>query len=264
MTRLVTGDVPPAAFSWVSNPLRTEHSPLRSLPPATLVGFRARFAGSIALTVPNRDCTVGDSGFALAPAAPEAAATLLQTDEADGSGPPSRLWRTAVRLRLMETLARLPVPDAVGFPLPSSDADAVPHETLTSSSPVSIGTVHELDPVGVAVTPSPLATASCVVVDATPESDEDGDVGHGFVEEAVERQAPVPDASAIGALLASAAEPPPANCRVSRRSNDTNPPLDSTPHVVLWAPALPDTADTSVMATRATAAILIRPLMRYP
>jgi hypothetical protein len=219
-------------------------------------------AGRIPFTVPRSDCTVGDSGFELEPAAPEAAGTSLQTDEVDGSEPPSMLWRTSVRLRLIDTLARLPVPDAVGFPLPSSAADAVPQETLTLSSPVSIGTVHELDPVGVAVTPLPLATASCVVVDATPERDEDGVVGHGFVEEAVERQAPVPDASAIGELLASASEPPPANCRVLRRSNDTNPPLDWTLHVVLCPPALADTAHTSVMATSPTAVILIRPLIR--
>ena len=55
VTRPVTGDVPLAALSWVSSPLRTEHSPLASLPPATLVGFRARLAGRIPLTVPSSD-----------------------------------------------------------------------------------------------------------------------------------------------------------------------------------------------------------------
>ena len=78
---------------------------------------------------------------------------------------------------------------------------------------MSIGTVHALEPVGVAVTPLPLATASWVLVEARPDSDEVALVGHGFVADAVERQAPVPDASAIGALLASASEPPPANCK---------------------------------------------------
>ena len=161
-------------------------------------------------------------------------------------------------------MARLPDPDAVGFPLPSSDAEADPHETFTFSSPVSIGTVHARGPVGVAVTPSPLATASCVLDEATPESGEDGDVGHGFVADAVERQTPVPDDSDIGALLASASEPPPANCNVLRRLSETKPPLDCTFHVVLCALAVDDTAHSSVMATSPTAAILIRALIRLP
>jgi len=212
----------------------------------------------------SSDWTVGDSGFELDPADPEAAGASLQTDAAEGSEPPSTLCRTLVRLRLIDTLARLPVPDAVGLPLPSTDAEAVPHETSTFNSPVSIGTVHALEPVGEAVTPLPLATASCVVVEARPESEEDGVVGHGLVEDAVERQAPVPDASDIGALLASASEPPPANCKVLRRSSETNPPLDCTLHALVWAPAVDDTAHSSVMATNPTPAILIRPLIPYP
>ncbi len=115
-----------------------------------------------------------------------------------------------------------------------------------------------------AVTPSPLATASCVVVEATPDSDDDGDVGHGLVEDAVERQTPVPDDSDTGALLASASEPPPANCSVLRRSSETKPPLDCTFHVLLCAPAVDDTAHSSVMATSPTPAILIRTLIRFP
>jgi hypothetical protein len=102
------------------------------------------------------------------------------------------------------------------------------------------------------------------VDEARPESDEEGDVGHGFVDEAVVRQTPVPDASAIGALLAAACEPPPANCNVWRRSNDTNPPLDCTLHVVLWAPALPASAHDSAMAMSPTAAILIRTFIHHP
>ena len=85
-----------------------------------------------------------------------------------------------------------------------------------------------------------------------------------MVEDAVERQAPVPDASDIGALLASASEPPPANCRVLRRSSETKPPLDCTLHVLLCAPAVDDTADSSVIATSPTPAILIRPLIPFP
>ena len=195
---------------------------------------------------------------------PEAAGASLQTDAAEGSEPPSTLCRTLARLRLIDTLARLPVPDAVGLPLPSTDAEAVPHETSTFNSPVSIGTVHALEPVGEAVTPLPLATASCVVVEARPESEEDGVVGHGLVEDAVERQAPVPDASDIGALLASASEPPPANCRVLRRSSETKPPLDCTFHALLCAAAVDDTAHSSAMATSPTPAILIRPLIPCP
>jgi hypothetical protein len=169
-----------------------------------------------------------------------------------------------VRLRLIDVLARLPAPAAVGFPFPSSEAEAVPQDTLTLSSPVSMGTVHELDPVGLAVTPLPEATASCVVVEARPDKDEDGLVGHGLVEDAVERHVPVPDDSAIGALVASASEPPPANCNVLRRSSETNPPFDCTLHWVLCAPALEDTAHSTVMAISPTAATLIRPLIPNP
>ena len=68
-----------------------------------------------------------------------------------------------------------------------------------------------------------------------------------------------------GALLASASEPPPANCRVLRRSSETNPPLACTLH---WLGAarrrVDDTAPSTVTANRPTAAILIRPLIRYP
>ena len=188
----------------------------------------------------------------------------MHTEDADGSEPPSRLCSTSVRLRLIDTLARLPVPDAVGFPLASSEADAVPQETLTLIRPVSSGTAHELEPVGVAVTPAPCATASCVDVEARPDSDEVALVGHGLVDDAVDRHAPVPDASASGELLASASEPPPANCNWSRRSSDTKPPLDCTLHWLACAPAVDDTAHTAVKANRPTAAILIRPLIRYP
>ena len=143
----------------------------------------------------------------------------------------------------MDTLARLPVPLAVGSPLLSSEADAVPHETSTSIRGVLIGSVHVLDPVGVAVTPAPLATASCVLSSAKPLNEDVGLVGQGSVDDAVERQAPVPDASACGALLASASEPPPESCSVLRRSSDTNPPFAWTFHcVTVCAPAVDDSA----------------------
>src|SRR3984885_14612760 len=93
LTRPVTGEAPLDSSSRVSSPLRMEHSPRTPLPRATLVGFRARFAGSIAFTVPRKDCTGGDSGVELDPALPEAARTPWHTDDADSDGPPSRLWR---------------------------------------------------------------------------------------------------------------------------------------------------------------------------
>src|ERR1700733_11929699 len=73
VTRPVTGDVLLAALSWVSRPLRMEQSPLTSLPPATLDGLMARLAGRIPFTLVSSDCTVGDSGFELDPAEPDAA-----------------------------------------------------------------------------------------------------------------------------------------------------------------------------------------------
>src|ERR1700734_856365 len=115
VTRPVTGDVPSAALSWVSSPLRTEQSPSSVLPPATLVGFRSKLAGRIPFTVLRSEDTEEGSGLEFDPPVPEAAGTLLHREEADGSGP-TRLCRKSVRLRLMDALARLPLPDAVGFP----------------------------------------------------------------------------------------------------------------------------------------------------
>ncbi len=45
-----------------------------------------------------------------------------------------------------------------------------------------MGSGQLLAPVGVAVAPLPLATASCVLSSASPESDEVALVGHGFDE----------------------------------------------------------------------------------
>ena len=98
-------------------------------------------------------------------------------------------------------------------------------------SPVLIGIVQFGGVDGVPVAPSPFATASCVLSSANPLSELVALVGQGLLEAAVERQAPVPEASASGVLLASASEPPPESWRVLRRSSDTNPPLPCTLHL---------------------------------
>ena len=126
------------------------------------------------------------------------------------------------------------------------------------------GTGQALDPVGEAVVPEPWTTASCVLLSATPDSEDVALVGHGLVDAADDRQAPVPDASAIGAPEAAASEPPPANCSVLSRSSDTNPPLDWTLHWLLCAAAVADTVHNAVKASSPTAAILVRPLIRTP
>ena len=177
MTRPVTGDALLAALSCVSRPLRTEHSPLTSLPPATLSGIDGQVGRQNPFTLFSTDLDRGVSGSEFDPGKPEAAGTSLHTDAAEGSEPPSRLCRTLVRLRLDGRVAQ-----AAGtrrrrgsrcrppMPRPSHTT------TLTFTSPVSIGTEQAPLPLGVAVTPSPLATVSCVLVEATPESDDDGDV----------------------------------------------------------------------------------------
>ncbi len=221
----------------------------------------------MAFTVPRNDCTEGESGSGCDRAVLEAAGTPLHTDDANSDGPPSTLCRTSVTLRLIAVLARLPVPDALGFPLVSSEADAAPHATFTLIRLVAIGTGQALDPVdpvGVAVTPSAWATASCVLDDARPDSEADALVGHGFVEDAVERHAPVPEASATGTLLAPASEPPPANCNRLSRSSDTNPPFDCTFHWPVCAPAPEAAAHSAITAMSPTTAILIRPLICIP
>jgi hypothetical protein len=196
----------------------------------------------------------------LEPGAVVAAGAEPQMEDAAGSEPPSSCCRTEVRLRLMETLARLPVPDAVGLPLASSEAEAVPHETSTLMRPVSMGSVQFFGVDGVPVLLEPLAIASCVLSRANPLSDDVALVGQGLLAAAVERQAPVPEASARGALVASASEPPPLSCNVLKRPKDTNPPFPWTFHCVTLAPAVEDSAVTTVMATRPTAATRILPI----
>ena len=65
-----------------------EHSPARSLPPATLVGLRARFAGRMPLTVVRRLDTVDDSGLVFEPVVEPAAGASLQTEDANGASHP--------------------------------------------------------------------------------------------------------------------------------------------------------------------------------
>ena len=112
--------------------------------------------------------------------------------------------------------------------------------------PMSTGTVHALDPAGVAVTPFPWATACCVRGRRRTATGRAGRARVGRRPRVT--QSPVPDASASGALLASASEPPPANSMVLRRPSDTNPPLDCTFHRDVCAPALDDTAVTRMAA----------------
>ena len=170
----MTGDVLLAALSCVSSPLRTEHSPLS----CRCRRRRCRVEGEVGRQDPvhgvQQRLHRRRQRVRVGPGRARGGRDVVAHRRGRGQRAAEQALQDAVRLRLIETLARLPVPDAVGFPLPSSEADAVPHETLTFSSPVSIGTVQELDPVGVAVTPLPVATASCVVVEARPESDEDG------------------------------------------------------------------------------------------
>ena len=239
MTRPVTGDVLLAALSWVSSPLRTEHSPLTSLPPATLVGLMARLAGRMPLTVPSSACTGGDSGFEFDPAAPEAAGTSLHSDAADGSEPPSRLCRTLGQAQADRHVGqaagarRRRVPVAV-----HGRRRRAARNVDVEQAGVDRHGARAFDPVGEAVAPAALGHR--VLRGGRGHAGEGRGrlVGHGLVEDAVERQAPVPDASAIGALVASASEPPPANCRVLRRSSETKPPLDCTLHWLVCAPAV--------------------------
>ena len=247
-----TGEDPPAAPIWVSRPPRTEQPPDRSLPPATLVGLRSRLAGKMPFTVLSRLCTPGERGLELDPGAVVAAGTLPQIDEAAGSEPPRSCCSTLVRLTLMDTLARLPVPVAVGLPLASSAAEAVPQETLTLTRPVSMGSVQPLAPVGVAVTSSPLATASCVMSRSPRRVRRWRSSGTGWWPPSRRDAGPVPEASAKGVLLASASDPPPESCTVLSRLSETKPPLPWTFHWVPGcAPPLDDSAPKTDMATHA-------------
>ena len=108
--------------------------------------------------------------------------------------------------------ARLPELAAVGFPLESSAAEALPQAGPRESRETLIaGTAQTFEPdgFGVAVWPAFLAMAACDESTANPPVEPVGLVGHGLVVAADDRQAPVPMASARLLLAASASDPPP-------------------------------------------------------
>src|SRR6185437_8908255 len=108
----------------LSNPPMIEQAPVVSLPAATLLPTsgtppRRPFAA------PRRPWRVESRPELFEPPVVFAADTPEQMPETeDRFATPMKFCSTLVRLRLTDTLARLPVPVAVGLPLASSEADA--------------------------------------------------------------------------------------------------------------------------------------------
>ena len=171
------------------------------------------------------------------------------------------------RLRVTAALATSPVPEAVGLPDASSEAEAVPQAadrvTITALSG-GIRQAPELSGDGTAFPLAAFCTAVWVVEMAWPVSTLEGEVGQGFVLSATVRHKPVPSASADGLLVASASEAPPARPMVLSRLSEMKPPSAFTFHVLADAPALPAMAVTSIAASTPTVAIRMRPFMTYP
>ena len=124
--------MPPAVSSWVSSPLTTEHSPARLLPPATLVAFRAGLAGRIAVDR-TEHALHGSRQRARVGARRRRRCRRVRAQRRRRRQRPAQdrlqARRSGSGSARRSRCCRCPM--AVGFPLASSDADALPHSTST-------------------------------------------------------------------------------------------------------------------------------------